>query len=648
MQISPRVVASALLSASALLASCVSAPLKLSKDDSGVVLSRQLLTAPDPSVRGTYNIRTLYYGSGTDKQRPQFRDSVAIKTKTVDGSKLAGPPTPEQGKIRKDYWGFDFTKLPVNGRVWYPDGPGPFPLVLIVHGNHNMKEFSDPGYQYLGELLASRGFILASVDENFLNGFMRGENDARGWMLLQHLKAWKTFNDSIDSPLRGKVDMGNIGLMGHSRGGEAVAVAGLFNRLSHYPDDANVKFDFNFDIRALVAIAPVDGQYRPAEKPTPLSNYNYLLMHGSHDGDVSNFSGLTQYERLEFTDDTPWFKSAVYVYRANHGQWNSVWGSTDGGPTSRRVLDLRGFITPQEQRRFAEVYITAFLEASLRNRSEYLPLFRDHRVAGAWLPKTMYITRFEDSGFTSVAGFEEDVDVTTATLRGATLTGDSLSTWKEAAVPFRYRGGNMAHNAVMLAWNRRIAGDDTTKRGMPASYSLTLSDSLRSALRIDASSTLMFSLAPTDAKPGPRQPPKDTTGKADSSAKKPARDRKPPPKPAGPDTVPMDLSIEVVDADGRNARVTLSTYGPVRRPLESHVYRRAGRDKLRFATTYEIVLQTYAIPLADFVRATPGLDLARLARVRWVFDRTEAGTVYLDNIGFSRMRPEFFVAENGR
>jgi hypothetical protein len=338
----------------------------------------------------------------------------------------------------------------------------------------------------------------------------------------------------------------------------------------------------------------------------------------------------------------------VYVYRANHGQWNTVWGSADGGPTSRRVLDLRGFITQAEQRRFAEVYITAFLEASLRNRAEYLPLFRDHRVAGQWLPKTMYITRFEDSDFRSVAGFEEDVDVTTATVSGATLRGDSLSTWKESAVPFRFRGGNMAHNAVTLAWNRRIAGDDTTKRGMPGSYALTLSDSLRTALQLDGASTLVFSLAPTDAKPGPRQPAKDTTKKADSTAKKPAAKKPKPPRPAGPDTVPMDLSIEVADAGGRTSRVALSTYGPVRRPLESHVYRRAGRDKLRFATTFEIVMQTYTIPLADFARVTPGLELNRLTSVRWVFDRTEAGTVYLDNVGFSRMRPEFFVTENGR
>jgi hypothetical protein len=110
----------------------------------------------------------------------------------------------------------------------------------------------------------------------------------------------------------------------------------------------------------------------------------------------------------------------------------------------------------------------------------------------------------------------------------------------------------------------------------------------------------------------------------------------------------MDLTIEVTDAGGRTARVALSAYGPVRRPLESYVYRRAGRDKLRFATTYEIVLQTYSIPLADFARAEPGLDPDRIRTVRWLFDRTDAGTVYLDNIGVSRMRPDFLIAETGR
>ncbi|HEY6323246.1 MAG TPA: KR domain-containing protein, partial [Thermoanaerobaculia bacterium] len=42
---------------------------------------------------------------------------------------------------RKKYWGFDVDKLPLNARVWYPEGPGPFPLALIVEA-----AATDPGY----------------------------------------------------------------------------------------------------------------------------------------------------------------------------------------------------------------------------------------------------------------------------------------------------------------------------------------------------------------------------------------------------------------------------------------------------------------------------------------------------------------------
>src|ERR1043166_7553160 len=168
----------ALLAVCLIAAACVQS-MRLAKDASPTVLAHQLRTAPNPSAEGPFEVRTLYYGSGKDRRRAAFRDSVTLRTRTVDGSKLAAAPTPALGRSRKKYWGFGFDSMPVNGRVWYPDGPGPYPLVLVVHGNHNMKDFSDPGYAYLGRLLASRGFILASVDENFLNGNIRGENDAR-------------------------------------------------------------------------------------------------------------------------------------------------------------------------------------------------------------------------------------------------------------------------------------------------------------------------------------------------------------------------------------------------------------------------------------------------------------------------------------
>ncbi len=612
-------------------------PLRLARDDSPSVLASQRLAAPNPAEPGPFRVHTLFYGSGKDKRRPEYRDSVTLKTGSVDASKLASGPTPALTRSRKRYWGFGFDSLPVNGRVWYPEGNGRFPLVLIVHGNHDMTKFSDPGYAYLGELLASRGYIFVSVDENFLNGRIRSENDARGWMLLQHLKVWKRFNDSTGGPFAHRVDLENIALMGHSRGGEAVAVAGAFNRLSHYPDDANILFDFNFGIKALVAIAPIDGQYEPANRPTPLANINYLVIHGSHDGDVSAFSGLRQYSRIRFTDGKPWFKAAVWMYRANHGQWNTKWGSTDGGPESPRFLDLRGLIPAEEQRQMARVYLSAFLDATLKGKREYLPLFLDHRTIGGWLPKTMYVTRFQEGGFHALASYGEDVEVTSGSAPGVTIAAESLATWKEGVVPLRWQNTNTGHYAVWLGWNNRIAGKDTTKTGSPASYSVSLSDSLRAAWAPGPGTALEFSLAPTSQTPGPRAAAKDTSKAAkDSSAAKTKS-----PKPSALDSLPIELSIEAVDAQGTTARLPIGRYGVPRRPLEVTVLKRKGQDKSSYASLAELIPQTYVIPLADFHAAAPRFDPSRLVTIRWVFDGTRAGTIVLTDVGLSNIDPAF-------
>lgn len=87
-------------------------------------------------------------------------------TKTVDASDFVE----KWSSVRTRTLGFGPEAMPLNGQVWYPEGKGDFPLVMIVHGNHLMTDYSDPGYEYLGNLLASRGYIVVSVDENFLNG----------------------------------------------------------------------------------------------------------------------------------------------------------------------------------------------------------------------------------------------------------------------------------------------------------------------------------------------------------------------------------------------------------------------------------------------------------------------------------------------
>lgn len=621
--------------------------LQLAEDDSATVLAHQRIDAPNPAAPGSYPVRSLYYGSGTDRRRAVYRDSVSITTPAVDASKLMD--LGETAEERERFWGFTPEEYPLNARVWYPDGPGPFPLVLIVHGNHNMKDFSDPGYRYLGEHLASRGLIFASVDENFINGRIRGENDARAWLLLKHLEAWKGFNETEGNPFHGKVDMDRIALIGHSRGGEAVAHAAVFNRLPRYPDNASLRFDFGFNIRSIIAIAPVDGQYKPADRLNPgVRNVNYLVFHGSHDGDVASFMGLRQYQRVSFDDGTPHFKAAVYVYRANHGQWNTIWGANDRGPRSSRILDLRGLLDADAQRRFARVYIGAFLEATLHDDERYLPLFRDHRVAGGWLPKTMYITRFEESDFRPIAAYDEDVDVTTGTVPGVTLRGDSLATWKEGGVDLRTanspaEGSSLNEYVVWLGWNNRVAGEDTTRMGPPASYSITLPDTLARAWALGPQSSLQFLLMPTEEVPDPRTPPEDADSTGQGAANEP--ERKEEEEPALEDLPPVDLTIEVTDAAGTKARLPLSRYGAIRRPLETHVMRRADQDERFFERPFDYVMQTYSIPLGDFREAVPSLDLASLKSVRLVFDRTPAGTVILDRVGFTTMDPAFRVAD---
>ncbi len=629
----------------ALLGAACSQALKFSKDDSATVLAYQTITAQSPADAGSYKVVRMFYGSGTDKQRKEFKDSITYKTKSVDISPFVSVPPTVAGD-RKDFWGFDMKAVPLNGRVWYPEGAGPFPLVLVVHGNHNPEDFSDPGYGYLGELLASRGFILVSVDENFING-LSGENDGRGWLLLKHLEAWKRFNDSTGGPLSHKVDMDRIAVMGHSRGGEAAAVAAAFNTLKFYPDDAKQKFNFNFKIRSVVAIAPVDGQYKPASRYTPLENVNYLLLHGSHDGDVSTAVGMRQYERLRFTDGQPHFKAMVFMYRANHGQWNSVWQNKDNGPRSGRSLELRALVPIEDQRQMGKLVISGFLEATLHGKSEYLPMFRDHRTAGHWFPKTMYTTRFMESGVRSVADYEEDVDVTTGA-PGVTIESDSLATWKENEIPFRSQGGDgQKNNAVWIGWNNRIAGPDTTKMGRPASYTITLADSVVKAWNVTDKGALYLSVAPTKDKPGPRALPKDTTKKSDSTkkadsvaAKRKADSTKAAPKPPTPpkskeeaDTIPIDFTVELTDAEGHTARVPISRYGPVRRPLEVRLYRREGRDEQRFGNIFEYVPQSFVLPLADFAAAAPDFKADRIKSIRLLFNRSFQGTIILDDVG---------------
>ncbi len=593
---------------------------------------------PDPSAPGDYPVLTMTYGSGNDLHRPEFGVAADYVTKPVDGSKLIDGWDGRGGWARTRYWGFDAEELPLQARVWYPDGDGPFPLVLIVHGNHGMEDFSDPGYGYLGELLATRGYIFASVDENFINsgasdrlggGGLDEENDARGWLLLEHLKIWAAWNETAGHAFEGNIDMSRIGLIGHSRGGEAVAVASAFNRLPYYPDDATLRFDFDFNIRAVVAIAPVDGQYRPGNLGTPVENVNYFTLHGANDGDVTSFAGSRQFERVQFTDDQYWFKTALYILGANHGQFNTTWGATDTSAPYSWMLNLAPLMPASDQEQIAKVYISAFLDATLREKTGYIPLFSDHRSGAQWLPDTVYLSHFQDSRQQFVSTFEEDIDVLTATLPGARHSQEHLTLWREQDVGLKNR--TMDTKAVYLGWN-------TKEEEPPASYTIELPGE---GLELGGDSVLTFVLSDAAQKAPRPDSDKDeneedeggneSESQHDDESNDTNQDTESEDQEADEEPEPIDLTIEMTDLDGNSATLTLGHFSLLQPQIK--VQTRKARFLGRSAPS-EVVFQSFAYPLRDFVVVNPDFDPTRLAAVRFLFDRTPVGVVVLDDVGF--------------
>jgi len=589
------------------------------------------LAVENPSVNGPYHVQKLFYGVGTDVRRPEYGSSVAIRTRTVDASDFFKDFKGWKRWARKKFWKFDADKLPLNARVWYPEGAGPFPLALIVHGNHNLADFSDPGYEYLGELLASRGFILASIDENFLNGGLfhdpplKPGSAVRGWLLLEHLKLWKEWNQAAGNPFQGKVDLTRIALMGHSRGGEAAATATAFNRMKYYPEDANIKFDYGFAIKAVVAIAPADGQYKPAEEHRWISDVSYLTLQGAHDADVSSFLGSRQWDHVKYTQPGPWFKAEIYAYRANHGQFNTVWGRTDAGRPLSWLLNLKPLMPGEEQRRISKTYISAFLEATLHDRREYVPLFEDWRVGREWLPDTLYVNRYQDASYVPLASFSEDADLTTTTAAGGTIAGENLSVWHEGRIP--WRSGDRDYNGVFLGWNR-------AKDAPAGTYTLTLPAGAATKWQLGAGSTIELSVAAMDEDaplPGKKS---EAEKKKEEEEKKKEKEEKSKKK----EREAPDFTMELVASDGAIASAQISKFMVIPPPFKETFTKLAILDKEGYEKDWEPVFQTVRVPLASFqaVDGAKRFDPAKLTAVRLKFDQTAMSVICISGIGFGK------------
>jgi large repetitive protein len=305
---------------------------------------------PDPMEEGPYKEHIL-----------RVDPLVLGETTFQEPSSSGGAPTGANESIT----------VPIRGVMFQPeDKPGKSPLILLVHGNHgecdgkpvikekeghpveeNGETFieevgvpgpecekvglgghykrNDEGYSYLAQNLASWGYTVVSLDQDELmarqDGLGKGMHNRR-LLIMAMLDKLKAASEgpltgegaNVGSLLVGKLDMTRIGLMGHSRGGDAVS--------SFVEYDHTRPVGERYPLRAVISLAPVD-----YERHVPYG-VPFMTVFGSCDGDVSNLQGARLYERSQYVAD-PYPTFQVEQLGGNHDAYNTVW-QADGDDSS--------------------------------------------------------------------------------------------------------------------------------------------------------------------------------------------------------------------------------------------------------------------------------------------------------------------------
>ncbi len=453
---------------------------------------------------------------------------------------------------------------------------GTCPSGYVVTPNHL-------GYAYVAERLASWGYIVVSINANrgiTAGGGAFGDsglNLARGRLVLKHLQRLSEWNaqpgttpSTLGVDLAGKIDFRQVGMMGHSRGGEGVRAA-----YTQYHDQGSpwpARIQSPLDVRAIFEIGPVDGQ---TTRQLNAFNTAWNVLLPMCDGDVSSLQGMRPFDRMlsaAADEARPTPKAMFAVWGANHNYYNTEWQTSDSrgcrGDGHTAMFQSGGSVGSEKQRTtglhgmmgFFRAHVGANAQAGLNNM--YNPMYQ--------VPETLEaITHIERAYADAARAANVQVLENFTQPAGTSLSGQPTIVQNVTVT----HGAVSEHDAVLRAANIKW----TT-----------------------ASSDNVFEV-PFDA--------------TDASTMKTIDFRLSRQNPSPSSTGPLDFSVRLVNADGTtSAPLKLADYVGVA-PWGGHA-----------------TLETARLPLADF----PNANLVTIKGVRFVFDATPAGAIFLTSIRLSR------------
>jgi hypothetical protein len=514
-------------------------------------------------------------------------------------------------------------KAELQGRVYTPVGAtGPRPLVVFLHGRHQVcyggnenGPYPDKPWPCTGEwksipsfrgydspawALASHGYQVVSISANAINAWDNGTYDggamARAQLILAHLDLWKQWSTTGGGPYGnqyvGKVDLANVGLMGHSRGGEGVARAALLN----------AQLGGKYGIRAVLPLAPVDFS-RPTVPGVAMS---VLLPYC--DGDVLDLQGQKLYDdsRYAVTPDQA-RRSTLLVLGTNHNFFNREWtpgqavapsfdDAYDDG-TAQSPCSAKGGLrlTAVQQQAVGRAYIAGFFRLEMGREQALLPLFDGSNTRAASVGKAIVRVVSQAPG-----AQRRDVNRLDQALPAGAVSG-AATTQVCAGLPEPLSPGEPAPE-LPPCWTSY----DGWK--MPH-WNL-------SAIAMTAPTTAVTRLRWTgqtgsvrfDLPAGQRDVTKYTALSFRAS-----------PEPTG--VARPDLSLRVTDGRGQFVNVPVSA-------ISDALLRLPGQDEYVMPKT---LLRTVRLPLWWLGK----LDRKDIRSVEFRTDRTAAGAIYLSDLAFS-------------
>ncbi len=547
-------------------------------------------TTPDPGLPGTLAVTKAEYNFGDLAFLcPSFPDSVEVRGSVHYPTGLAGSDYPVllflHGRHETCY---DTTNPSNTSGVW----PCPSGWSSIT---------SYEGYDYLANQMASHGYIVISISANAINATDNSVGDygmqGRGELMQHHLDLWNGWNTTdttgpFGSLFVGKLNMQNIGTMGHSRGGEGAVFNALYNRSLGSP----------YGIKAVLTLAPVDFE-RHVLNGIPLLDVAPYC-----DGDVSDIQGVHFYDDARYsdtTDESP--KHTVLFMGANHNFFNTVW--TPGSYIAGGADDWDDYIDPLDsycgfdtssnkrfdttkQKAALTAYLSAFYRVYIGHEDQFGPILNVNDLvppASSMLDSSEVFVSYHPGHTDRLDVNRTDSTVRTHTntladtvietgLLTSTICGGGLGmascgiTSYGDQKPHEGSGGVLGLAQMHMRWN------DTTEwyqNSIPGTYeNLSQYKYLQFRASVDFRET--------------------TTGQN------------------------LDLTVEVIDSAGDTSRQVVSNH--------SHaLFYQPGTEPQELP---KVILNTIQIPLSSFT----GINIAKVRNIRFKFNQVDAGAMVMSDL----------------